>query len=150
MLKCRLVNLKERDSPAGLHFFSLPLSPAETSTLTSALYLFPIRAQPHIPSKDGCLFNLKPLMESAYCLWSTYSWWVNISHLRPFSFFFHRCPSLKKVLAGLAKSLKVQSVRYGHGFSLKLNELKVSTECEETAVLTLYIVVYVLCCRDIY
>lgn len=43
-------------------------------------------------------------MESAYCLWSTYSWWVNISQLRPL-FFFPAWPQPEKVLAGLAKSL---------------------------------------------
>lgn len=52
---------------------------------------------------DGCLFNPKPLMESAYCLYSTYSRWVNISQLRPL-FSFHRGPQPENLLAGLAKS----------------------------------------------
>lgn len=45
--------------------------------------------------QDGCLFNPKPSMESAYCLWFTYSRWANISQLRPL-FSFYRGPSLKK------------------------------------------------------
>lgn len=84
--------------------FSLPLSPAETSTHTSSLYLFPSTHSATHSQQDGCLFNPKPLMESAYCLWSTYSRWVNISQLRPL-FFFPPWPQPEKALAGVAKSL---------------------------------------------
>lgn len=55
--KCRLINMK-RGSPTGPHVFSLPLSPAETSTLTSSLYLFPIHTQPHILSRAGVYLTL--------------------------------------------------------------------------------------------
>lgn len=83
--KCRLINMK-RGSPTGPHVFSLPLSPAGTSTLTSSLYLFPIHTQPHILSRAGCLFNTKLFMESAHCLCSMYSWWTNSFLLRLFRF----------------------------------------------------------------
>lgn len=55
--KCRLINMK-RGSPTGPHVYSLPLSPAETSTLTSSLYLFPIHTQPRILSRAGVYLTL--------------------------------------------------------------------------------------------
>ncbi len=84
-----LLTQRKNGSPAGLHFFSLlapfiphrnlythqfPLSFSHTHSATQS-------------QQDGCLFNPKPVMESAYCLWSTYSRWVNISQLRPLFFF---------------------------------------------------------------
>lgn len=106
VLLYRLLHLEKKGSPAGLYSFSLltpsishrdlhthqlPLSFSHTHSATHSL-------------QDGCLFNPKPLMESAYCLWSTYSRWVNISQLRPLCF-FPPWPQPEKVLAGLAKSL---------------------------------------------
>lgn len=94
----------KQGSPAGFYFFSLPFIPCrDFSSHHFPLSFSHTQSIPH-SQQDGCLFNPKPLMEGAHCLWSTYSRWVNMSQLKPL-FFFTPWPQLKKGQVGLAKSL---------------------------------------------
>lgn len=101
--------------------FSFTLSPAETSSLTSPLLSFSHTHSATHSQQDGCLFNPKPLMESAYCLWSTYSQWANFSQLRPLCFFSTPAPAWKSIAWSgqvIKQSLVLSDYAYDYTFPL--------------------------------